>query len=535
MKHTAATLYVGGTILPLTGRLARAAGLLVEDGKIRAVGDPGTLAALCPRARRVELHGAAVLPGFVDGHSHFSMALQLGPTADLGSCGSFEAIGDALAAFGRSQGSDVILGWGYDHIFLPGGAHPTRQLLDQVSDRLPVLAVHSSGHVGVANSAALTLAGITETSPVPRGGSVGRDPETGALTGYLEETALFQCLNALRARQQIDPARALEAAQQRYLSHGITTAQDGYSGRATWETLLGLKDRLRVDVVVYPGLDEDARQLVRAYAGCTRAYTGRVKLGGYKIQLDGSPQSRTAWLSRPYVGGDTCGLPRMDDAAAQALVDAAAEDRLQLLAHCNGDAASEQLLRCWERRFAADPGLLEADLRPVMIHCQTVRRDQLDRMAALGMVPSVFVGHVYYWGDVHLRNLGPDRGEHISPCRWMLEAGLPLNLHQDFPVTRPDMLHSIWCAVNRLSRTGQALGPDQRIDPYDAFRAACWGGAYGYHEENFKGTLEPGKRADLVILDRDPFTVPPISLRNLRILATIKDGVEVYRAQSWNR
>ena len=192
MKHTAATLYVGGTILPLTGRLARAAGLLVEDGKIRALGDPGTLAALCPRARRVELHGAAVLPGFVDGHSHFSMALQLGPTADLGSCGSFEAIGDALAAFGRSQGSDVILGWGYDHSFLPGGAHPTRQLLDQVSDRLPVLAVHCSGHVGVANSAALTLAGITETSPVPRGGSVGRDPETGALTGYLEETALFQ-------------------------------------------------------------------------------------------------------------------------------------------------------------------------------------------------------------------------------------------------------------------------------------------------------------------------------------------------------
>ena len=152
------------------------------------------------------------------------------PRRDLGSCGSFEAIGDALAAFGRSQGSDVILGWGYDHSFLPGGAHPTRQLLDQVSDRLPVLAVHCSGHVGVANSAALTLAGITETSPVPRGGSVGRDPETGALTGYLEETALFQCLNALRARQQIDPARALEAAQQLYLSHGITTAQDGYSG-----------------------------------------------------------------------------------------------------------------------------------------------------------------------------------------------------------------------------------------------------------------------------------------------------------------
>ena len=132
-----------------------------------------------------------------------------------------------------------------------------------------------------------------------------------------------------------------------------------------------------------------------------------------------------------------------------------------------------------------------------------VRRDQLDRMAALGMVPSVFVGHVYYWGDVHLRNLGPDRGGHISPCRWMLEAGLPLNLHQDFPVTRPDMLHSIWCAVNRLSRTGQALGPDQRIDPYDAFRAACWGGAYGYHEESQKGTLEPGKRANVVVLDQN--------------------------------
>ena len=171
----------------------------------------------------------------------------------------------------------------------------------------------------------------------------------------------------------------------------------------------------------------------------------------------------------------------------------------------------------------------QADLRPVMIHCQTVRNDQLDRMAKIGMIASVFVGHVWYWGDVHMRNFGPERGHHISPVKDALDRGVRVNFHQDPPVTCPDMLHSVWCAVNRLSRGGQIIGPSQRVSVYDALRAVTIEGAYQYFEEGSKGTLEPGKRADMVVLSQSPLEVHPEKIREIRVEQTIKDGKSIYK------
>lgn len=163
-----------------------------------------------------------------------------------------------------------------------------------------------------------------------------------------------------------------------------------------------------------------------------------------------------------------------------------------------------------------------------MIHCQTARKDQMQQMKDLNMLPSVFVGHVYYWGDIHIKNFGQERGGQISPCKWAEEEGLVLNLHQDMPVTRPNMLHSIWCAVNRVSRTGKIIGEEQKITVYQAFRAASYGGAYEYNEEDRKGTLESGKKADMIIMDKDPFAMDPMEIKNIEILETIKDGDTVY-------
>ncbi len=259
-----------------------------------------------------------------------------------------------------------------------------------------------------------------------------------------------------------------------------------------------------------------------------QGYKDHVKIGGYKLVLDGSPQGRSAWMSEPYLGGEEgyCSYPWMEDAKVEKYVQQAVSEHRQILAHCNGDAASEQFLNAYEK--ALEITCIKDDLRPVMIHCQTVRNDQLDRMAQLHMIASVFVGHVWYWGDVHKRNFGEKRGNHISPVKDALKRGIHVNFHQDTPVTKPDMLHSVWCAVNRLSRGNDVIGADQKISVYDALRAVTIEAAYEYFEEDTKGSIEVGKRADLVILDQSPLDIDPMKIKEIKVLETIKDGITVF-------
>ncbi len=199
------------------------------------------------------------------------------------------------------------------------------------------------------------------------------------------------------------------------------------------------------------------------------------------------------------------------------------------MAHCNGDAASEQFLRLYDK-VLKETGSTE-ELRPVMIHCQTVRNDQLDAMARFKMIASIFVGHVWYWGDIHMKNFGSVRGNHISPVRDAMDRGVTVNFHQDTPVTKPNMLHSVWCAVNRISRNGAVIGENQRISVYEALKAVTINAAYEYFEESSKGSIEAGKRADLVILDKSPLEVDLMEIKNIQVMSTIKDGTVVY----WRR
>jgi len=320
-------------------------------------------------------------------------------------------------------------------------------------------------------------------------------------------------------------------AQEMYFSHGVTTAQDGAANAEDIRLLraAAAEGRLKIDVVAYPVVSADARELCEKNAECVEKYVDHYKIGGYKMFLDGSPQGKSAWLTRPYENsGDYLGYPRQTDAETEACCKQAIEDGRQLLTHCNGDAAGDQLLACYEKAYAETGHKKKNDLRPVMIHCQTVRDDQLDRMATLHMIPSIFVGHVYYWGDVHLMNLGRERAERISPARSALKRDLRMNFHQDTPVTPPDMFHSVWCAVNRRTRSGAVLGERQSVGVYDALRAVTINPAYQYFEEGSKGSLKEGKRADMIIVDRDPVTADPASLKDIRVLETIKDGETVY-------
>ncbi|MCK5736816.1 MAG: amidohydrolase family protein, partial [Spirochaetaceae bacterium] len=264
-------------------------------------------------------------------------------------------------------------------------------------------------------------------------------------------------------------------------------------------------------------------------------YKNGFRMGGAKFLLDGSPQAKTAWLSKPYHippegrDADYCGYPMQEDNDfIFSVYEECLKRDMQILTHTNGDQASQQLLDNYEKAKEASGST--ADTRPVMIHAQTVRDDQLDRMKPLNMIPSFFQAHTFFWGDWHINSvLGKERAYRISPVRSAIERGITYTLHQDTPVVPPNMPFTLWTAVNRKTRTGEVIGPDQRITILEALKGVTINAAYQYFEEDSKGSITVGKRADLVILDKNPMNVDPDDLKDLKVLETIKDGKTIYK------
>ena len=521
------TIFYGGDIITLEDAACEA--VLVRNGRIAAAGSLRDAQALASKAELVDLRGKTLSPSFLDPHSHIlSFAGTLG-FVPLKDARSFDEIGKAVRRFceaSHKKPGEWIIGFGYDHNFLREKTHPTRKILDRAAPENPVLIANASGHMGVANTAALHELGITRDTPDPEGGRIGRDAQ-GEPNGYLEENAFFSMTSRAPGPSMEQLAEQFERAQERYLSYGITTAQEGLVKPEQMSILSWLAEnhRLKLDVVCYVEENEHAG-LLDEYANYTVSYRDRLKLGGYKIFLDGSPQGKTAWMTEPYEGeAEYRGYPVYSDERVRELVKKAVEEKRQLLAHCNGDAAAGQLIAACEAY--GDDAAVRA-VRPVMIHAQTVRPDQLERMKPLGMIPSFFAAHIYQWGDVHRKNLGA-RAEDISPLRSAAERGIPFTLHQDTPVLPPNMLHTVWCAVNRRTREGALLGEGERVSAEEALRGVTANAAYQYFEEKDKGTVKEGKKANFVILDRNPLKVPPEEIKDIAVLATIREGEVLYR------
>lgn len=532
-------LFYNGSIVTMEERDAEAAArnapeaVLVEKGVIVKVGAFDELRHVAGgKVKYHDLKGCCLMPAFLDAHSHFIMNAKMFLCADLSGCKSHEEIVGTLARYiseNHVTGKNAVIGFGYDHNFLEERAHPDKRVLDKASGTIPVLALHISGHLGCANSAALKMVGIGAETKEPQGGRIGRLEDGREPSGYLEESALMLVEKVVGSRVKKDMRRLLKNMQKKYLQYGITTVQDGATTAQDFKLLRMLSKLrlLKLDVVAYPLMTAGGCGLMRKYGGIYHEYRNHLKIGGYKLILDGSPQGKTAWLSEPYRdSGDYRGYEWLSDDMATKYVKTAVNEGKQILAHCNGDAASEQFLNIYEK--ALSEAKRKKDLRPVMIHCQTVRSDQIDRMAELKMMASIFVGHVWYWGDVHMDNLGAERGSRISPVRNALEKGVIVNFHQDTPVTKPDMLHSVWCAVNRISRGGKVIGEEQKISVYDALKAVTINAAHQYFEEGQKGTIKEGKRADFVVLECSPLEVEPMEIRDIAVVETIKNGKVLY-------
>ena len=527
-------LYFGGDIVTMSDEEAEA--VLVENGRIKKIGkrEEFEKEEKDEAVQKLDLHGQTLLPGFIDPHGHISMMGTMSVMANLREDESFSDIQKTLQAYIKDkkiEKGEVVVGFGYDHNFLQEARHPTKEILNEVSTEHPIFISHASGHVGCANDAALTLAGVDENTPEEEGGVIGRIEGSDEPNGYLEEGSMMTVQRQIAAGMEMDHVKLALLGQDIYLQNGITTAQDGATSHETLELFKDLaeKEKWKMDLVMYPTVVDNPEDM-KVNEKYAKQYYHRLKIGGYKLFLDGSPQGKTAWMTEPYEGETTYrGYPWYQDEQVQEYVVKAINDNVQLLTHCNGDAASDQLLRNYEAALDESNNPNKHALRPVMIHCQTARNDQLDKMAELKMIPSIFNAHTYYWGDVHLKNLGDKRGRRISPARSAFDRNLVVNFHQDAPVVAPNMIQTIWSAVNRITRKGVEIGPEERVSVYEALQGVTINAAYAYFEENDKGSIETGKLADFVVLKENPLKVEKHKLKDIQVTETIKEGESVWQ------
>jgi predicted amidohydrolase YtcJ len=267
------------------------------------------------------------------------------------------------------------------------------------------------------------------------------------------------------------------------------------------------------------------------YAG--REYRNGLRIGGVKLTLDASPQGRTAWLTQPYLRPPPgqppsfTGYPALSDEQAIAAVSRAYRNGWQIITHTNGDAAIDQLLRAVAVASARYPG---KDRRPVMIHGQTLREDQVPKIKALGIFPALFPMHTFYWGDWYVDTvLGPERAANISPTGWMLKNGMIFSSQHDAPVAFPDTMRVLSATVNRTTRSNQVLGPEHRVEPIVGLKAMTLWAAYQHFEEKTKGSIEVGKWADFAILSDNPLTIDRMKIADIKVVETIKKGRSIYR------
>jgi predicted amidohydrolase YtcJ len=532
----------GGPIITVNPAQPMAEAVAIAGGKIVAVGADAEIMALKgPGTVVTDLAGKTLVPGFVDGHSHFWSLVDVQTQALCASppAGPCRSVADVLASLKRIQErrklgpGKFVIGFGYDPELLAERRAPTRQELDAAFPDNPVILVHVSGHGAMLNSKALAAYGVTAATPTPSGGVIGREAGSEEPNGLLFETAFLPIFAKVPGPDGDEAIELLKSGQDLYLREGITTAQEGATMKHQLDLLRIMADRglLKLDVVALPFITEIDAVFAGGPPRNEPAYRNRLRIGGVKIVADGSPQGRTAFFTTPYLVAGPAGQkqwrgePSFPQPVLNEMVQKVYDGGATLFTHCNGDAAIDALLEAHRVASGDDPAKPRGT---VGVHSQFIRRDQLEKYAAWKITPSFFTLHCFYFGDTHVANRGPEQAAFISPMKSARALGLRPSNHTDFNVSPLDQLFTIHTAVNRTTRSGATLGPDERIGPLEALEAITIDGARMYGEEATKGSIEPGKLADLVVLSGNPLTVPAAAIKDLRVEETIKEGRTVW-------
>ena len=553
------TLYTGGDIITMRGpQPEMAEALAVKNGKIVFVGPLAEAKALVgPATTTIDLAGKTLLPGFIDTHGHFVYFGKNLVDADLFGCTD---IPDLLTRMRkqaeRTPAGAWIVGFGYQPRQMKENRAPTIEELNGVAADRPVMIVDSSGHLGAGNSRVFDVAGITADTPNPEGGSFTRKTGGTSLAGPMEETAL----NAVRSKRPPFTGELADAvitgAATLWARYGQTTAMEAGLGLGSddIEVVVNAIDKNLLPIDLYiaakdstvddtltaaygvasaynPKPDGTLEKLRAARTDLDKRYVNRVRLGGIKFWLDGSID--TAWFTKPYATnppgktGGYSGFRQIPDEVIDAAFDRFWPTEMQIHMHMNGDAAADQALAAIDKAVKKH-GMRDA--RPVFVHASWLRPDQIEKMKTCGAIPSFLPSGIVPGGDGVVKLWGPERAAGSMATRTFLRAGLPFTFSHDAPVSpQPWILALVDAGTNRQSASGQVIGPDERISPYDGLRAVTAMAAYQLKEEQTKGTLEAGKLADLVILDKNPLKVDPVTIKDIAVVETIKEGKTVYR------
>jgi predicted amidohydrolase YtcJ len=543
--QSADTIYYNGAILTMAGKEpAYVEALAVKDGKIVLAGSKDAALQMQGDATKVvDLGGKALLPGFLDAHSHYINSLLVAnqcklyaPPSGLGKdVPSIIATLKKFAEERRILKGEMIMGYGYDDTVMPEGRLLNRDDLDQAFPDNPVRIEHVSMHGAVMNSLALKKYGISAATKTPAGGVIVRKPGTDEPYGLIMETAFLPVIEQaepMTVQQEIDWTKA---GQILYAEAGITTAQEGSTHLPQFQTMKRASEAGAniIDVVAYPFITDVDKVLAELPVDEWGKYRNRFKVGGVKITLDGSPQGRTAAFTTPYITGgpggeeDWKGELTFPQDLANNMVKEVYEMNVPLILHSNGDAAIDAFLTAYEFARAGD---YTRPWNVTTIHSQFMRKDQIPKFVKYKVRPSFYTLHTFYFAEAHLANRGKEQAMYISPMRDAIDAGLRPTNHTDFVVAPLDQMMMLWSAVNRVSRAGVEIGPDQRVTAFEGLKAMTEWVAEQYDEQATKGTLETGKLADLVILDKDPLKVAPMAIKEIKVVETIKEGVTIYPA-----
>lgn len=524
-------LLTGGRIKTMIESAPCAEAMAIRNGIIVAVGSNDEVkAAAAPGSQVLDLAGRTATPGLNDAHAHpMMLGAALGDlvlnTPPVGSIG--EIVELVSAATQRRAPGSWIIGRGYDQARLQDQRHPTRDDLDAVSPGHPVLLMRACHHIGVANSAALALAGIDSATADPEGGQIDRD-DAGRPTGVVREAALGMVQDAIDDPTQDELERRIERGLEAFLAEGVTSVAEAGIRRAeelrAYQSLWrrgALPARVSLMMIISDTLDEMIALGVQSGLG-----DARLRIGPAKLFSDGSIGGRTARMRQPYVGEtDNFGLWMQDPGEMKRLVRTAHSAGFQVGIHAIGDAAIDLILDAYEEAQIADP---RPDPRHRIEHCSIVDLDTIDRIARLGVIPIPGTSFLYHFRDVYVQNLGMERIRYAYGMRTFAERGVIAAASTDAPVVPPKATIGLQTMMTRTDISGAAVWTEETVPLDAAIRAYTVNGAYASFEEHRKGSLAPGMAGDVTVFETDLDTIPAHEIGGVRVDHTIIEGDVVF-------
>lgn len=534
-------IYTGGTIMTVDSSFSKAEAIAIQGPHILAVGTlEDVKQAAGDQLEIVPLNGRTLMPGLIDPHTHILIGALMDQAMDYVGTGRFSTTAEVLDFLANLDAERPADEWivcrNYYPMLQPFEAPMGFAALDAISTERPIFVLNASGHIGYANRAAFKAAGVPDDIENPPGGEFVRD-ERGDLTGEMRNQMAFsKVLSARPAGAGSAPTDAVLKTCARFAELGLTTV-----------TELGLGGLLRGagdwDILKQAGATGRLSQRIRAYPlyAFDQAWDEAevqpgegdemVRIAGYKLIADGSNQGFTGLQREPYRSVDSKGIAYMTLEEITDLIRKRISQGWQIAIHGNGDQAIDNILDAVEA--VASEGVDVNAHRIRIEHCSILHDEQIARMKQFGITASFLIGHVHYWG-VAMRDkiFGPAKAKLLDRCASLERAGVDYTIHSDFFVTDPNPLHMIEMAVTRQSwkEPDFALAPEECASREGAIRAMTSTAAWQIGSEHEIGSLEPGKFADFIILDRDPSSIPSDEIKDIKILETWMGGEPTYLA-----